>query len=415
MFRKILKYTGLSILGLLLLLSTVILISGKSYIFKAVWATYFRGQTGPGIYDLDVFYYSTIPASDQPEPWKTFDGIEHLTLRQEQKKYLEELETTSILVIHNNEIIYEEYWDEHNKEKVSNSFSVAKSYISVLIGIAIDKGFIASIDDPASKYLDWFTGDGKDKITIRHLLEMAGGLDWGESGGNPLSHNAEGYYGWDLLSLVKSLNAVEEPGVKLDYQSGNTQIIGFVLKEATGMTISEFAYEFLWSKIGSENDAHWSLDDEGGMEKAFCCLYATTRDFARLGRLINENGFYNGKMILSTSYISEMLTPARIVEEGNQPNDQYGLFYWLYPSGNDPVYYARGILGQYVISIPSQNIIIVRTGHKRDEKYEFEEIKNMEGIMPQYEKYIERIGHPSDLFLYIDIAYELLAQKNSLN
>ncbi|MEZ4936103.1 MAG: serine hydrolase [Crocinitomicaceae bacterium] len=415
MIRKILKYTGLSILGLLLLISATILISGKHYIFKAVWSTYFRGQTGPGIYDLDVFYYSTINASDHPEPWKVYSEIDKMTLTQNQKKYLEELETTSLLVIHNNEIIYEEYWDEHSKETVSNSFSVAKSYISVLVGIAIDQGFIGSIDEPASKYLDWFTGEGKDKITIRHLLEMSAGLDWGESGGNPLSHNAEGYYGWDLLGLVKTLSAVNPPGKMLDYQSGNTQIVGFVLKEATGMSISEFAEEFLWSRIGTENNAHWSLDDDGGMEKAFCCLYATTRDFARLGRLINENGFYKGKKILSTSYISEMLTPARILEDEENQNDQYGLFYWLYPSGKDPVYYARGILGQYVISIPTQNLIIVRTGHNRDEKYNLEDFKNMQGIMPQYEKYIERIGHPADLFHYIDIAYEFLAQKNSLN
>lgn len=415
MFRKILKYTGLSILGLLLLISAAIVIGGKHYIFKAVLATYFRGQSGPGIYDLDVFYYSTIKGSDNPEPWKVHPEIQQMTIPMTQRKYLEELETTSFLVIHNNEIIYEEYWDEHSEKTVSNSFSVAKSYVSVLVGIAIDQGFIESLDDPASKYLDWFSGDGKEKITIRHLMEMSAGLDWGESGGNPLSHNAEAYYGWDLLTLVKSLNAAEEPGIMLDYQSGNTQIIGFLLEEATGKTLSEFAEKFLWSKIGTENDAHWSLDDDGGMEKAFCCVYATTRDFARLGRLINENGFYQGKMILSTDYIVEMLTPADIMENEKYQNDQYGLFYWLYPSGPDPVYYARGILGQYVISIPSQNLIIVRTGHERDEKYKLEDFHEMEEIMPQYEKYVERIGHPADLFHYIDIAYAILEQKKSLN
>ncbi len=415
MFKRILKYIGLSILGLLLLVSAAILISGKHYIFKAVWATYFRGQSGPGIYDLDVFYYSTLDASENPEPWSEYDKMQELSIPMSQRGYMEELGTTSYLVIHNNQIIYEEYWDDHKEETVSNSFSMAKSYVSILVGIAIDKGYISSIDDPAGKYLDWFNDEGKEKITIRHLLEMSAGLNWEESGGNPLSHNAEAYYGWDLLKLVKTLEVAEEPGERLDYQSGNTQIVGFLLEEATGMSISEFAEKYLWSKIGTENDAHWSLDDEGGMEKAFCCVYATTRDFARLGRLINENGFYKGEMIVSTDYIIEMLTPAKIKENEEQMNDQYGLFYWLYPSGRYPVYYARGILGQYVISIPSQNLIIVRTGHKRDEKYELEDFKDMKGIMPEYRKYIERIGHPSDLFHYIDVAYAILEQKESLN
>lgn len=415
MVKKILKYTSLSILGLLMLISAVILISGKHYIFKAVWATYFRGQTGPGIYDLDVFYYSTMEPSEDSSPWHVYPFLADLKIPESQRNYLKELQTTSLLVVHHNEIIYEEYWDSHTEETVSNSFSVAKSYISILVGIAIDQGLIESLDDPASKYLSWFTGEGKENVTIRHLLSMSAGLDWEESGGNPLSHNAEAYYGWDLLSLVQSLQVVKEPGEILEYQSGNTQIIGFLLEEATGMTVTDFAEKFLWSKIGTENEAHWSLDDEGGTEKTFCCIYATTRDYARLGRLINENGFYNGKMVISTDYIVDMLTPADVMENEEHENDRYGLFYWLYPSGKDPVYYARGILGQYIISIPSKDLVIVRTGHLRDEKYELEHLNEMKEIIPEYRKYFERIGHPSDLFHYIDIAYNLLEQKKSHN
>lgn len=415
MIKKILKYTGLSILALLILLSLAIVVSGKHYIFKAVWSTYFRGQAGPGIYDRDIFYYNTISESDQPEPWRTHPNASEFGIPLTQKSYLEQLQTTSFLIIHNNEIIYEEYWDDHSEDKVSNSFSVAKSYVSVLIGIAIDKGFIENLDDPVSEYLDWFSGDGKDEITIRHLLQMSAGLDWSESGSNPLSHNAEAYYGWDLLSLIKTLNAAESPGVRLDYQSGNTQILAFILQEATGKSVSELAESWLWKPLGSENEAYWSLDDDKGVEKAFCCLYSTTRDFARLGRLINENGFHNGKMIVSTDYIMEMLTPGDIMKNEKSQNNIYGLHYWLYPIGPDPVYYARGILGQYIISIPTKNLIIVRTGHSRDEKYKLEDFEEMEHYMPEYEKYFERIGHPSDLFHYIDIGYEILRQKNALN
>jgi CubicO group peptidase (beta-lactamase class C family) len=414
MIKKILKYTGLSILAILVLLSLTILISGKHYIFKAVWSTYFRGQTGPGIYDQDVFYSSTLASSDDPKSWETHENISEFSIPQTQRAYIENLGTTSLLIIHNRKIIYEEYWDDHNESTVSNSFSIAKSYVSILVGIAIDHGFIQSIDEKAGKYLDYFNSDGKEAITIRHLLEMSAGLNWSESGGNPLSHNAEAYYGWDLESLIKSLEVVETPGEKLDYQSGNTQIVAFILEEATGMKLTEFAEKFLWKKLGSEGDAYWSLDDVDGDEKAFCCVYSTTRDFARLGQLINDNGFYNGEMIVSTNYIVDMLTPGKIKESKNQNNDQYGLFYWLYPSGEDPVYYARGILGQYIISIPSQNLVIVRTGHERDEKYELKDFEDMEDFMPQYEKYVERIGHPSDLFHYISIGYNILHQENAI-
>ena len=415
MLKKILKYTGLTILSLLILLSLAIVVSGKSYIFKAVWSTYFRGQTGPGIYDKDIFYSRTIHASDHPETWIVHPNIAQFSISQSQRNYIEDLGTTSLLVIHNDQIIYEEYWDQHTETTVSNSFSMAKSYVSILIGIAIDLNLIESLDDPVSKYLHWFDGAGKEKITIRHLLEMSAGLDWSESGANPLSHNAEAYYGWDLLSLIKTLEVAEDPGKRVDYQSGNTQILAFVLQEVSGMHISEFAEKYLWKKIGTEHDAFWSLDDEKGMEKAFCCLYATTRDFAKLGKLINHNGFHDGEMVVKTNYLMEMLTPGDLMENEKHHNDMYGLHYWLFPSGKDPVYYARGILGQYIISIPSQNLVVVRTGHERDEKYEFEDFHEMEDLMPRYEKYIERIGHPADLFHYVDIAYDILRQKNALN
>src|SRR5690606_4883547 len=123
------------------------------------------------------------------------------------------------------------------------------------------------------------------------------GLDWQESGKNPLSENAESYYGSDLYHLSTHQKRITEPNRIFLYQSGNSQLLGFVVEKATGKSLSEYMHEKIWSQIGTDHDAYWSLDKENGDEKSFCCFYATSRDFARLGRLISNSGNWDGKQL----------------------------------------------------------------------------------------------------------------------
>ena len=199
----------------------------------------------------------------------------------------------------------------------------------MLIGIAIEEGKITSVEDLAGKYIPEFNKNGREKITIRHLLTMSAGFDWVESGKNPLSEAAEGYYGTDLYGLVTRLRVIDKPGVNFNYQSGNTQILGFILEKATGKSINQYTEEKLWIPMGARNDAFWSLDKEEGDEKAFCCMYATARDYALLGQLLLNNGFYNGKPIVPNWYMNKMLETPTMKTKENVPNMRYGWHTWI--------------------------------------------------------------------------------------
>jgi CubicO group peptidase (beta-lactamase class C family) len=398
MKRTLLKWSkriGWLVLILFLSLNLFIVLSGRFYLYKGVYYTYLQGETSPTIYDLNKFYNATVKAPKKSEPWK-FDLSKSELLSSNDLKYMDTWRTSSFLIVKNDQVIYERYWDEHHPETVSNSFSAAKTVVSMLIGIAHEEGDIKSLDEPVVKYIPEFSGKGKEKITIRHLLMMASGLDWGESGKNPLSENAESYYGSDLRGLVTRQQVERAPGKEFIYQSGNSQLLGFILEKATGKDLAQYASEKLWQPIGAESDAFWSLDKENGAEKAFCCLYSTTRDFARIGKTLANHGKWNDKQVIPASYFDEMVkNPVMKTEEG-VPNTRYGLHIWTYVSNGHPVYYCRGIKGQYIIAIPDEQLIIVRTGHKRAPDIERDILKKGNTKANQ-----EKIGHPSDLFEYI--------------
>jgi len=404
---KLLKYLGFFILILLILANVFILVTGRTYLYKGIYNTYLQGRTGPSIYDKDVFFHTTLPKSKQIFAWKKSSFRPHL-LPQEQAD-IEKLEIASFLVFHGDTLIFEKYWGEHAQHTVSNSFSAAKTLVGLLIGCALKDGKIKSIDEPAANYIPEFKKDAKRFITIRHLLMMSSGLNWEESGKNPLSHNAASYYGTDLYGLTTNQFAIEKPGKRFEYQSGNSQLLGFIIKKATGKRVSDYASEKIWSKIGTENDAYWSLDKQNGDEKSFCCVYGTSRDFARLGRLIKNKGVWNGEEIIPASYMKEFLSNPEMTTDEHVPNYRYGLHIWTYLGGKHPVYYCRGILGQFIISIPDEDLIIVRTGSKRGKNIilpqEFEHNKTY------IEKYKYKFGHPSDLFEYISIAQRMIKQR----
>lgn len=381
-FLRFLKRLFGALLFIILAVNVFIWISGRTYLYKGLKETYLSGKSGPGIYDSLVFPTRTAKASDKHLAWGNFESKEKLT-----KKEIEDLSaisTTSFLIIQDGKVLMEEYFDQHNSTTKSNSFSAAKSFIGLSIGIAVDKGFISSLDDTITNYLP-FEIKGANKVTIRHLLAMSSDLNWSESGSNPLSDNAWAYYGGDLSEVLKSVSFGNSPGKHFEYASGNSQLLGFILKEATGLYPTEFVEEHIWSKLNTENELHWSLDSNNGMEKAFCCIYATTRDYARFGQLLINKGQWNDEKIISSAILKQMSEPF------NKSTPQYGLHFWLLNDPEHPAIYARGILGQYIIAIPSLDMVVVRTGHERKEKHPVEK-NNYKSL------------HPKDLFTYISIA-----------
>ena len=403
--KKLLRFLGLVFIVFFISINLFILLSGRFYLYKGIAYTYLSGKTGPTIYDLNVFPSSKIQKSTSCYQWEINSKFNSQSIPKKYNDLLSKLDTKAFLVFKGDEILFEKYWGDHKKETVSNSFSAAKTVVALLIGAALDEGKIKSLDERVGKYIPEFNTGQKKNITIRHLLMMSSGLDWQESAKNPLSENAESYYGTDLYGLVTRQHVTERPGIRFEYQSGNSQLLGYVLEKATQMDLSMYAQKKIWEKIGAEHNAFWSLDKEGGDEKAFCCMYATARDFGRLGKLILQKGNWNGKQIISSSYMNEMLINPKLTTKENIPNLRYGLHIWTYLGNKNPVYYCRGILGQYIISIPNENLVIIRLGSKRGKDYIIPEKYRSDA------KYIKnhesKIGHPSDLFEIISLGQKL--------
>ncbi|MBD3636188.1 MAG: serine hydrolase [Crocinitomicaceae bacterium] len=402
--KKLLKWIGIVILTLLIIGNLAIIFTGRYYIYKGIASTYLRGHIRPHIYDHDVFINRKVPAN-KPQPWVDSPFLAKVNLDQNERKRIEDLNPASFLVAWGDTVIFEEYWDEHGKNMTSNSFSMAKSIVSLLVGVALDEGKINSLDDPVADYLEEFNDEKKD-ITLRHLLTMSTGLSWSESYVHPFCDVAELYYDTDARDLSCNRREVlEDPGITWRYKSGDTQVLTYVLEEVTGMTISEYASEKLWKPMGAESNAFWSLTgDENSTEKGFCCFYSTSRDFIRLGKLINNNGNWNGKQLVSEDYVKEFKTLAPLQKSNGKPNNCYGFQYWIFTGMPYEVSYFRGMSGQYIISIPSMDLVIVRTGN------------GTEGNVtdtPAEKDAIE--NHYAELPFYIEVGVRLLEEHQSLN
>lgn len=398
--KKILKwFFGIVLLGIIAL-NIAIVITGRYYIYKGIQSTYFRGTMRPTIYDLDVFTNRTLPVK-APQPWKLHEAFNHLELLEEERTLIESLDPAGFVVAWGDSLIYEEYWNGHSQEKVSNSFSMGKSVIALLIGVALDEGAIQSLDEPVANYLEEFK-DEKKNITIRHVLTMTTGLSWSESYVSPFCDVAELYYDTDARDLALNRREIEEePGKYFRYKSGDTQVLMYILEAATGKKLSDYATEKLWNPMGAENDGYWSLvDGKDSEEKAFCCLYATNRDFLRFGKLVNNYGNWNGEQLVSEAYIKEFMSLAPSLNPDGTPNHRYGFQYWIYTGMDFHVSYFRGMRGQYIISIPEKELVIVRTGSATQPNFENSSTEKNDAL----------VGHYGELDDYINIGLRLLKE-----
>lgn len=359
-YLKIFLSAGI-IMGLLSLLAYL---TGYRYLFSALRHNF------PAIDDYKIFANRKIRKSTMPQAWSISVEYNKIPISDSLRNKLEQLGSIAFLIIKDYKIAYEEYWEDYNKASFSNSFSMAKTYVSVLTGIALKQGYIKSLDQPVYDFLPEFKNDKRNKITIRHLITMSSGLNWKESYLNPFSVTTRGYYGDDIKQTCLNLECEESPGEYFEYRSGDTQILAMVLEVATGLNLSQNLEKNLWDPMGAEQDALWSLDKPNGTEKAYCCISSNARDFARLGRLFMQQGKWGNKAILDENFVNESLLPAPLIDKETQEMvDFYGYSWWLIPEyRGHRIFYARGILGQYVICIPERNIIVVRLGHKRGSK-----------------------------------------------
>jgi CubicO group peptidase (beta-lactamase class C family) len=366
-------------------------ITGNEHLIRGMRYTYLIGRTSPEIDDRDFFPSSKIPAA-VPQPWPLGSRYGKLELNEDQEQVLTDLRSAGFVIIKDDSLIFEQYWDGWTPDSVVNSFSVAKSYIGALAGIALKEGVITGLHQAVGEFIPEYASGCHSKITLWHLLTMSTGLDWRESGGGPFDEDAKGYYGHNVRRLSLGRPCRTEPGVEFDYISGATQIMAEVLESAYGRELDELVKEKIWGPLGHESDAWWGKDRADGDFKAFCCLYATNRDFARLGQLYLDSGRWKGEEIIPKDYWLTSITPAALTD-GDRPNARYGYFWWLADVDGQAIHYARGFHGQYIVVLPKDRMVMVRTGKLRDE--------------------VDPDGHPYDLYKWIRIAQELAGPSSA--
>lgn len=342
---------------------------GYDYLFGGVVETYFRGWKNSNIDDISFRELRTIAPSTAPDPWiSKYEG--QLSFTPEEDAWNEEMMTASFLVIHGDTLVFERYAQGHDEHTLTNSFSACKSIVALAIGLAHAQGLV-SVDDEVSEFLPRFGGEGGRGLTVQELLQMRSTIPFGEDYNNPFGFMAKAYYRDRLQELVEPYRVEGDPGTEWMYQGGNTLLLGELIASLQQGNLSQWVERGLWEPMGAQDAAFWGLDaadEEGGIERCFAQFYATSRDFARFGKLINHQGNWNGRQLIDSAYMNQMVRPIREMTEECDAG-HYGYQIWLGQTESGEHFSCmEGLRGQMIISVPTRDAVIVRTGYNKSEK-----------------------------------------------
>ena len=311
---------------------------------------------------------SVMTASAEPRPYSSaistelpkafmFDGQ---ALNTEQ--FLADSWTTGLLVIQHDKIVYETYSLGNSESTRTISWSMAKSFISAMIGIAVDEGSIASIEQPVDFYAPELKGSGYEGVRIKDVLQMSSGIAFNEDYGDFNSDINRWGRGFALGSpqdkFAASLTRGGEPGTLNHYVSIDTHVLSMVLSRATGKTVTQYMQEKLYEPLGMEYDGYWIIDGDG-KEMALGGLNLTLRDFAKLGSLYLHDGALDGKQIVPAEWVAVSTAADAPHLQPGQDDFGYGYQWWL-PLSEDGEYMAMGVYGQYIYVNPASNTVIVK-------------------------------------------------------
>lgn len=353
--KRTLKWGLLTIIGLI----AILYITDTDYLLKAVRTIYAKGYTTAFLEDYKEFDNVKIE-NDVPQPWPKHKDYNSVSETERLQKYNEAYGAIAYVIIKNDSIWFENYYDGFDENSKTNSFSMAKSYVSGLMGKAIEEGYIKSLDQPVSDFFPEFIEGLAAKMTVGDLSSMASGTNWDEKYYSPLSITTRAYFDDDLEKVILGLKVVNEPGQAYKYSSGDTQLLAMVIEKATGKKLYDYLTESFWKPLGSENPALWQVDSEAhDLVKAYCCIASNAKDFARFGKLYKDHGKWRGEQLLDSAFVARSITP-RFAE-----SPQYGYGFWMQKRDGKSFFMMRGHLGQYVIVEPEDNIIIVRLGHQK--------------------------------------------------
>jgi CubicO group peptidase (beta-lactamase class C family) len=251
------------------------------------------------------------------------------------------------------------------------------------------EGKIKGLEQRVTDFFPNLRGTFSNEVTVGDLSSMASGMNWDEKYYSPFSIVTRAYFDNDLRGLILGLKINEQPGKSFKYLSGATQLLAMCIEKATGEHVSDYVSKHFWQPMGAENEALWQLDEApDGIEKAYCCIASNARDFARFGKLYLNEGQWNGNQLLDSAFVKKCISP-RFKE-----SPEYGYGWWMHNIKNKKLYYMRGHLGQFVIVIPADKLLIVRLGH-------------LKGLQTKTDP------HSNDLYVYVNEAYEMLKQRKN--
>lgn len=304
----------------------------------------------------------SLPHSDVP--------LLDLHFRSEDREYdlydyVSRNRVAGLLILKNGNIVLEKYEFDNTEESRWMSMSVAKSISSTLVGMAIVDGKIGGIDDQLTSYLPELSRSSYDGVSIKHLLQMTSGVKWDETPTDPNSDRGRmldmqiAQKPGAIMRYMATLPRIAEPGTAWNYSTGETHVVGALLRAATGQTVASYLSDKIWARIGMEADATWWLESPEGLEVAGSGISATLRDYGRFGLFVMNDGIIDGEACLPKGWVQEAGSPREIGGE----QVQYGFMWWPVPasdgSEDSGAFSAAGLFGQFIYINPAEKIVIV--------------------------------------------------------
>lgn len=311
------------------------------------------------------FFNAAMPALPNKDLWvdKNYDQN-----YPNAETYLAKNYTSAFMVIRNDSILYENYFNNYAEDIKTTLFSVSKSFTTVLVGIALKEGYLKSSQQKVAEFIPEFNLDERKNITIEHLLQMTSGLAYEDMSKKVIDLFKLGtlYNTADNKKFVAKAKLAYTPGEHFAYKSIDTEILGICLEKAIGRSVSEYLQEKIWNPLGMEFDALFTLDHKQGMERTYGGLAACSRDLAKFGRLMLNKGNWNGVQIVPENWVNKIITSRA---DTTHKWWGYSTGWWLdtYITQNISSltdFYAAGYNGQFIYINPEKNLIIIRQGEK---------------------------------------------------
>ena len=360
---------------LAILVLAIVLYSPNIYKLYKLATLYNEKSIAKNFISINKIFDTSNPISASEKPFvfekEDFELPDSYEFEGEQLNLIEGLDhfhTDGLIILHDGKMLFEKYWNGNTKDSKHIAFSVSKSYLSALFGIAIEEGLIKSIDDNVSIYLDDFEGTGYEDVKIKNLLQMSSGIEFNEDYADPNSDinrfaraTAKGS---SFRDFAKTLKNGKKQGTYNHYVSLDTQVLGMILESVTDMPLREYLYKRIWSKIGTESDAYY-IADKTGTDMALGGLNATLRDFSKFGQLYLNEGSWDGEQIVPKSWVVKSHTPDAphlMPNAGDLSSSEWGYGYqWWVPGDPLTDFTAHGIFNQFIYVDPVSNVVIAKT------------------------------------------------------